>query len=128
MMMAGFAVILTLTTLTLTIPSYAAPKNVNNITAASLLSNCFLEDDSYDAVKDISEGYTGCCSKTLGYCVECPSSGRGKCIKYPRRKISTIRGHLAPNNNVIAPTKQTPVPYLKLKNESFKLRPGTVLK
>jgi len=125
--MAGFAV--TLATLTTSFPSHVAAKKISNTQAASLLSQCYLEKDSTDAVENVaSEGWVGCCSKTLGYCVECPTSGRGKCIKIQLRKISIDKVQTMPSGILNAPTNQTPVPRPKLKRGKFKFKGGTIFR
>jgi len=62
-----------------------AGRPVGNSTAAHLLSQCYAEDDSYD-----SPGF-GCCSPTLGYCIECSSDKSEKCRKVSIR-IAPPRG------------------------------------
>lgn len=90
------------------VPTPSVAEKVSNSTAASLLTHCLLEDDATDTMGpglDAPNTDT-CCSKSLGYCVECPSDGSGQCEKFP------VRGRLgplgtkttAPNSGVVAPT------------------------
>ena len=82
--------------------SYA--KDISDDTATKLLENCWMERDNR-SVKT-SNG-SGCCSFSLGYCIECEKSTSAdktpKCVKteirrVPKNKIST------PPATTVAPT------------------------
>lgn len=93
----------TLATISISPLAEARIKKVSDKSAANLLSMCMLEDDWQDAVSNPDqEGWVGCCSRTLGYCVECPSNGRGTCVKYPRRLIPINTRPKSPNSGKIS--------------------------
>jgi len=83
-------------------PAFATP--VKNKQAANMMSMCLLQDDYLDAVANPKEeGWVGCCSRTLGYCIECPTDGRGQCHTNPIWRISVKDRPKAPDAGKIAP-------------------------
>ena len=92
-----------------------------------LTQACLLEDDARD-VATTNGNYTGCCSKSLGYCVLCEKSGTGKCYKFTSaRSLLRFQRHqlIAPGSNKVAdeeprkpftpPAKATPAGNLLIK-------------
>ena len=82
-------------------------EKVDNHTASGLLTQCVLADDSTDTMgPGLDAPNTDvCCSKELGYCVECPSDGKGLCEKFPVRGRFSLPGlkTTAPDAVVVAP-------------------------
>jgi hypothetical protein len=110
--------------LTLSTPSHA--EKINNSTAASLLTQCELADDTtrdMGGLEHPGAGYTVCCSKSLGYCVECPPVASQQCDKYP------VQGRFRPPGSKVvtpAPDQLAPVvPKPKRINPRLKLQPGS---
>lgn len=106
--LAGVAAILALIALGASSPAYATGKKVNQKTAGDLLTMCALTEDHYPAVSDPkTEGWEGCCSTSLGYCIECPVGNVTKCIKFPAKKVRAHTRPPAPNNGGMAPAANT---------------------
>lgn len=82
-------------------------KKVSNTTAGSLLTQCALADDKTDTMgPGLDAPDTDvCCSKSLGYCVECPKDGKGLCDKFPVRERRTLpkTTTTAPESGVVSP-------------------------
>jgi hypothetical protein len=99
--LATMAAIALLPSLTVSTPSFA--KMVNNSTASSLLTQCMLADDANTDVPTMPSGWGGCCSASLGYCVECPPKSTDKCHKYPTRGGTSRNQSTAPEVGAVAP-------------------------
>ena len=114
-------------TLLITISLFAEPslaRKVNNATASNLMSQCLLADDNKTALGSSKPQKVACCSRSLGYCVVCLTSGAGKCdkVSYSARPASLLKpvapnaGQLAPNTT--APTKPSRRPFLRHNNRT----------
>jgi len=90
-----------LTSLTISTPSFA--KMVSNSTASSLLTQCLLADDANSDVPTMPSGWGGCCSASLGYCVECPPKSTDSCHKYAARGAASRTQSTAPESGAVAP-------------------------
>lgn len=74
-----------LTTATVSTSAFA----LDDAHAAHLLSQCFIADDAQDAVANPAlEGWSGCCSVSLGYCVECPANPAEACVRLPISRLT----------------------------------------
>ena len=91
-----------LTSITISTPSFA--KMVSNSTAASLLTQCLVAKDS-NTNTSAPAGWGACCSKSLGYCVECPPNRADKCHKYPIRYVPTRPKIITPAPGQLAPVE-----------------------
>ncbi len=115
---ATMAAMVFLAPLMISTPSYSA--KVSNPKAASLLSQCFLEEDARDSKVP---GTVGCCSFTLGYCIECPPEGEsGKCEKISIRR--TPNDHFrtgAPESQKMTPLERTTKPSNRISNKRLKM-------
>jgi hypothetical protein len=95
-------------------PTPSLAKKVKNSTAAHLLSVCMLTEDNYGGTTP--NGFTRCCSWTLGYCIECERDASVKCEKIEIRTTPPKEFRdKAPDTGNLAPaaqTRKTPRPRL----------------
>lgn len=87
--------------LTISTPSFAKKTTVGNSTAVSLLTQCYMADDARDVGPEVANG---CCSFSLGYCIECPDEKGEKCVKVSIRRIPPRVIVTTPESGVVAPT------------------------
>ena len=82
-------------------------RKVSNNTAASLLTNCLLASDGSTILSKPTGRMVKCCSKSLGFCVICPTDGKKRCTKraYSSRPTIGLKDTAPTTGDVAAPPK-----------------------
>ena len=105
------------------ISSPAFAKKVSKDTGKSLYDSCLIESDNTDSMGpglDAPNTYT-CCSKSLGYCVECSKTSHS-CEKFPVRDRRT-----SPNTKTNAPGSKVALPTGTVRDHRNKMPIGNTV-
>ncbi len=95
-------------------PAEAKKKKIKGVDGLISLSLCRASVDVDNNPRDqdnVDSDGTNCCSKELGYCIECLNATPSFCTKYPYSKQPDfgVKGTLRqPSDQVIAPVDNTP--------------------